>query len=386
MKCAIVTFVIGKQYQEMYELYFKPSVEKYCKKYDIDLILITEPFNKYDKKVDLCCQKLLIPSREWADKYDALCWLEADILISPSAPNIFENVTDDKILFVNPHIYDDKFYAWKHSYKNKLTNNNLEERHEKTTAREWFKNNVTAYRDEHDLNNFDLINEGVVVFQPRIHGKYLEDLYNSHDFNEEVKLSGRDGTHAPVGELWWYYQIMLDGRHRFIDHKYNVTWNYYRRIHLEPFDDPQSIIIPTKNYIDNSYFCHIGDREYIELIHFVEKTYFRKPDTTLVVKCGPIENLHWIFSSYIRAKEFKDIFIVCKDDSAKQFIFTHYPRIQYVNFFPHEIFKFVTEVPNITGRVIECDSDWVQYKDFQYILELFHEDKNDNDLIKVVNN
>jgi O-methyltransferase len=382
-KTAIVTLVIGKNYQDMFDLYFRPSVSAYCDKYNIDLITITEPFEPYDHKSDLCCQKILIPSQDWAQKYDAICVIDSDILISPYAKNIFDEVTDDKILFANPVSYHDDFYSWIYGYKNKLVNDEYKNSDEKNKMN--YLKGANVYTDGDDLTNIKIINEGMVVCKPKYHGEYLKEIYESHDFKKErLNQVGRDNTFLASGEIWWWYKVMMDNKHRYIDNKYNNGWNYYRRLHIEPFDDPQSVIIPTKNYIENSYFCHIGDREYIDMIHFVDKVYFRKPDTTLVVKCGPVDTLGWLLTAYIRAKKFKDIYIVCKDDSAEKVLKSQFPRIQYVNFFPNEMYKFVTEVPDIKGRIIECDSDWIKYKDFQCIIDLFHEDRNDNDLIKVV--
>lgn len=379
MKNAIVTFAIGKQYQDMYGQFFKPSVEKYCKKYDIDLVVITDPIEPFEEKQALCCQKLLICSQDWAQKYDAICWLESDILISPNAQNIFDNVTDDKILFVDHEPYNDYFYFWMWRNKYKI---------EKQDYAEYRANFETKWKEELAKigleGNSRYVNEGVTVFQPKLHAKYLEELYRNHDFkNYKPSQQGLDGTFHAVRETWWWNHVMTDGRHRFIDNKYNSQWNYYRRIHLEPFDDPQSLIIPIKNYIESSYFCHIGDRENIDLIHFVHKTYHRNMDTTLVVNCKDAKDLGWLFISYIRAKKFKDIFIVCKDDSAKQFIHQNFPRIQNAWYSPNNLYTFVNEKPNVEGRVIECDSDWIQYKDLNYMLELFYIDKNESDIIKV---
>lgn len=381
MKNAIVTFVIGDEYQKMYDTIFRPSVESYCKKYDIDLILLNEPFEKMtitrNNRQELLLQKLLVCSQDWAQKYDAICWIEADILISPRAQNIFDEVKDDKILFVEGSIYNDPFYGWVYSHKNKITTIDLKEAC--TTSFEGFKK--FGIDTEHE--DMSYINEGVMVFQPKYHAEYLKNFYVNKPVHNQS--AGRDNTFVADGEIWWYGKVMADRKHRLINHRYNVPWNYYRRTHIEPYDDPKSIIIPIKNYMDNSYFCHIGDRENLDMIHLVEKIYFRNMDTTLVVKCGPVDKLHWLLSSYIRAKEFKDIYIVCEDDSAKNILFSNYPRMQYANWFPHDVYKFVKEVPEVSGRCILCDSDWIDYKDFDYMLNLFYEDKNESDLIKVVN-
>lgn len=380
MKCAIVTFVIGQKYEDMYSAIFKKSVDKYCKKYDIDLILIKEPFEKFEEKQSLCCQKLLICSQEWATKYDAICWLESDILISPSARNIFENVTDDKILFVEHNPYNDAFFGWIWANKNNLMKQSFEEFN--TPSIDHYKN-VGVYTDGDDTSEVKYINEGVTVFQPKHHAKYLEDLYRDHDFNRKFDQKGKDETFHAIGETWWWYRVMTDKKHRFIDYKYNSQWNYYRRLHLEPFDDPMSLVIPIKNYIENSFFCHIGDRENIDVIDFVYNVYFKNTETTLFVKCKTGDDISWLFSSYIRAKKFRDVYIICETDYAKRFIHERFPRIQNGNYLPNNIYTFTDTIPTVSGRIIECDADWVKYKDLQYFLDLCHQDNSESDLIKV---
>lgn len=384
MKCAIVTFVIGEKYQQMYDQFFRPSVESYCKKFDIELKLITEPLGEFTEKQSLCCQKLLLCSQEWAKEYDAICWMESDILISPNALNIFDEVTDNKILFAED---ENNFEYWSYLKRNNRCDTDFNMYKSTENMRNIIKSSKAHddsidFTDEDDMSNVKHINEGICVFQPKYHAEYLKKLYDCHTFGT-VNQRGKDDTFLAIGETWWWYKVMKDGMHRYISDKFNRTWPYYRRTKLEPFDDPQTLIIPIKNYIETSYFCHIGDREHIDLIHFVDKMYFRKPDTTLVVKCGPVDCLGWLFISYIRAKKFKNVYIVCKDESAKQFIFNNFPRIQNAWYLPENLYTFVHEVPRVHGRVIECDSDWIKYKDIQSMIDLFYEDKNDNDLIRV---
>jgi hypothetical protein len=376
MKNAIVTFAIGKQYEDMYNSIFHRSVDVYCKKYGIDLVIVKEPFEKFEQKYALCCQKLLICSQEWAKKYDAICWLESDIIISPSARNIFDEVTDDKILFVEHNPYNDSFFGWIWANKTNILDKTYDEFKEHSD--EHYKT-VGVYSDSDDTSEVQYINEGVTVFQPKYHAEYLESLYRSHDFTVKVNQVGKDNTVNVIGETWWWYKIMIDKKHRFIDYKYDSQWNYYRRLHLEPFDDPKSLIIPIKNYIDNSYFCHIGDRENIDLIHFVDKVYYRHMDITLIVKYKTGDDISWLFSSYIRAKKFKNIYIVSDSDYVKNMIYQTFPRQQNGNYLPNNFYTFVKDVPdNITGRVLECSSDWVKYNEFQYFLELCCDIKNDN--------
>lgn len=351
MRCALFTFTIGDKYVKEFADYFRPSVEKYCKKYSIDLVVATEPFVPFVDKHDLCCQKLLICSQPWASKYDAIAWIDADIIISPNARNIFEEVKGPEVLFVQHEPYNDTFHLWNWRHKLKLTDKAFDD-----------------YTPDVNIYGGTFINEGVMVFQPTHHADYLQNLFNSHDFTQPIEKIGVDGTSNPIGEIWFWSKIMQDLPWRLIDIKYNNQWNYYRRVHLEPYDDPNSLVIPAKNYIQNSYFCHIGDRENMDVIHFVEKHYFRK-ETTLVVLCEDARDLGWLLLAPIRAREFKDIYIVCRDDSAKFVLYNNYPRMQYGYYLP-KVYTFVSSVPELSGRVIQCTSK----PDIQKLIDAFYED------------
>ena len=48
MKVAIVVFVIGDKYINMYNTYYKLNLEQYCKKHNYDLIILNELIQKED--------------------------------------------------------------------------------------------------------------------------------------------------------------------------------------------------------------------------------------------------------------------------------------------------------------------------------------------------
>lgn len=49
MKKAIVTLAIGDKYQKIFETYCRKSWEIYSKKFDYDLIVINESFDKSER-------------------------------------------------------------------------------------------------------------------------------------------------------------------------------------------------------------------------------------------------------------------------------------------------------------------------------------------------
>lgn len=333
MKAAIMTFVIGEQYQKMYDAVFRDSVEKYCAKYGIDLKLITEPIVPFTNKQNLLCQKLIALSQEWAKEYDAIAWVESDILISPHAPNIFDEVTDDKVLFVNDHNYMDAWYMKQWHDDRKIGYSSMTE----------YIRNAGGIPDAQEIELG--VNEGVTVFQPKYHAEYLKNLYDSRDWSLQPGQVGRDGTVLASGEIWWWYSVIKDGMSRHIDNRWNAQWCYYKRLHAEPYMHDEELIVHAKNYIRMSYFCHIPDRQNVGIIDFVYRAYYKTMNQILVVECGPIDTLAWLLHPLVRLKDFKTIYIVCTDDSAKNFLFAHFPRMQNMNFAPSNLYTFVNKVP-----------------------------------------
>ncbi len=88
MKNAIVTTSIGNNPFKQYAL---PSMELYCSKYDIDLIVISEfeynigvrdgyNFVTYEKN----------QTYKYFDDYDRILRIDIDVLITPNCPNVFD--------------------------------------------------------------------------------------------------------------------------------------------------------------------------------------------------------------------------------------------------------------------------------------------------------
>ena len=50
MKKAIVTLTIGKKYENLFNTYCKNSWEKYCDKFDYDLIVINQNLDDSEKE------------------------------------------------------------------------------------------------------------------------------------------------------------------------------------------------------------------------------------------------------------------------------------------------------------------------------------------------
>ncbi len=102
MKKAIFTIMIGND--PSYPLVYQ-SFEKYAKRVGADLIRVTE-FSKHNT---ILSQGHLQRHAAWFEKtqmgnllkkYDRVLYLDADIIISPNAPDIFEKYTDRTCMYM----------------------------------------------------------------------------------------------------------------------------------------------------------------------------------------------------------------------------------------------------------------------------------------------
>ncbi len=98
---------VGPNPPEFYDACME-SVKIYCKKYDIEYKVITEPELKIRPlkscRSEAAVERLgYLPIFEkevafnYLDDYDAICIVDADIFIRDSAPNIFDQLDDDTI-------------------------------------------------------------------------------------------------------------------------------------------------------------------------------------------------------------------------------------------------------------------------------------------------
>jgi len=101
----LTTVAIGKEYLEPWENNALPSWDEYCRKNDLGLIVFNEEMLEKDSSVwkKANWQKLLIGRAldEAGMNIKNVCYLDTDILISPLAPNVFDDYDDETICLVS---------------------------------------------------------------------------------------------------------------------------------------------------------------------------------------------------------------------------------------------------------------------------------------------
>jgi hypothetical protein len=89
-RAAIVTIVIGADYQETWARLCRDSWQHYAQVFDLDLIVIAAPLDTGARATarSPAWQKLLILNQPWAQRYERILWLDSDIIIAPQAQDI----------------------------------------------------------------------------------------------------------------------------------------------------------------------------------------------------------------------------------------------------------------------------------------------------------
>lgn len=90
----LVTLVLGEFHQDHFERYFRPGWQRYCERHGIDLLAIDEPLDQSARARTRspAWQKCLILSDARVRRYQRVAWIDADILIHPKAPDVFDHV------------------------------------------------------------------------------------------------------------------------------------------------------------------------------------------------------------------------------------------------------------------------------------------------------
>jgi len=89
-RAAIVTFVIGDVYQHAWLHMCSKSWTSYAQRIGADLIVMKDRIDATDVTRSPAWQKLLILDLPWAKRYERIIWLDSDIVINDSAPDILE--------------------------------------------------------------------------------------------------------------------------------------------------------------------------------------------------------------------------------------------------------------------------------------------------------
>jgi hypothetical protein len=159
----LVTVVIGTEYQERYKALFFENHKAYASKCGYDMTVVTNFLdNSNQHPCFISLQKSLVCSQEFSDKYKHIIYVDADILFN------IKTATPLDLLVKNQKVY----------IANEYTQPTPNARLEIQRLNNWEK----SAKDYYALAGLELetnavLNTGLMIFNPTIHRKTLENIY-----------------------------------------------------------------------------------------------------------------------------------------------------------------------------------------------------------------
>lgn len=236
MKIAIVIFLIGDNYISKFNEKFKNSIITYCNKYNYELIILTN-FIKNEPNMNrkkFYWQRMLLPDK--FINYDFIVSMDSDIYINPESPPIpFEDIPDGKVAAVNERKYFGN-YEWREKLQNKFG--------WEKTGKDWY-----ALSGE-DKSYNDHINGGLVIYQPKYHGKMFKELYENN-INNYMKYHQDD--QSIISSF-----LMDNNLIYWLDERFNRIWIFWKETFYPNFNSFQPDLkhFYIHNFINLNYFTH----------------------------------------------------------------------------------------------------------------------------------
>jgi hypothetical protein len=216
-KILLVTIAIGDKYLHQYNTIFRKNHEMYAKKHDYHFRVITDFLDKSLCHTDaITFNKTLVCSQPWSNDYDFIILIDADILINMNSPAIHTSMDfENKIGIVNEY--------------SQPTN---ETRLEIQRMMGWEPDAKGYYRLAQLYIDTKLVfNTGLMVFQPKIHKNFLENIYNKYARNSINHPRRYHYEQSCIG-----YELQLQQNYKIMDNKWNTIWPLYKMVgsQLEP--------------------------------------------------------------------------------------------------------------------------------------------------------
>ena len=217
----LATIAIGDSYYRAWEQHALPAWIAYCERHGLGLVVfdrdLMEKTEQHWKKATW--QKMLIGEclKSAGLEVDSLCYLDSDILINPTAPNIFLGYDPETIGLTS-------------------IRTNLPYPHEELLRRLAFLRH-TCYDEAYPLDSAlfmslqqlyeyhelpvqpDEACMGLIVFNVDNHTKLMRAWFDKYDRNVQSVTNGGDQTHIN-------YEIQNWGKVSWLDYRFQAIWAY----------------------------------------------------------------------------------------------------------------------------------------------------------------
>lgn len=208
MKVCIATIAIGQTYYMKFLHIFMRSQFEYAKRMGYDYKIINISIGDAKSAETISLEKQLLCSQPWAQDYDFLIFLDADILVSRDAPSIHILCEGtDKIGVID-----------------EMCQPTREERLALQTRNGWEKTAKEYYSlCQLDLDTDFIYNTGVMVFQPKKHATFCKAIYEKYKERQKTHPRRFHYEQAVVNYEYQTADLCLP-----LDPKWNAVWSLHK--------------------------------------------------------------------------------------------------------------------------------------------------------------
>ncbi len=254
----IAIIAIGEQFLKDWQDYMMPSLISYCDNNDLGLVVFEQDMieKSHPKWKKAHWQKLLIGTILVENNVEVnnVCFLDADILVNPFAPNVFDCHDDDKISVVSetklvfPHqrmLRKIAFFRNRYLSKDYPLDSSL------------FMSLEQLYQ-YHDMPvQPDKFCSGFFIFNIENFSKLMEEWFYKYD--KDVRSITNDGD-----EMHLNYEFQNHGKIKWLDYKFQALWVYemsekYPFLYQQ-FDNQDLVNQCIRASLQQNYFLHFAGR------------------------------------------------------------------------------------------------------------------------------
>jgi hypothetical protein len=287
----IAIVAIGKSFLNLWKKNCCTLVLDYCKNHNLGLVVIENKLISEDSKFYKKPQwtKLLVAKHliEKKINFNNICIMDADILVNPLAPNIFDYHKVKKISVVplrhnlpyNFHNVSRRISFFRHNFYTK-----------KYPLNSSLNMTIKEIYNFHRLKNLGkFFCSGIIVFNKSFSNYFFKIFFK---YTKDVKSITNNGEQTHLN-----YEVLKNKNVNWLDYKFQAIWNYemayyYPFLYFNRNKKLSNLCIETS--LMNNYFLHFAGSwhesrmlDHFKLGNLMKRNYFLKKYVNKIFRAKP---------------------------------------------------------------------------------------------------